>query len=184
LALLRRLEDHAVRFGNPALTGSEPAVQAFAYDVWYGEWREKLVKRNEPVTMALIALVKYWRDQVVPPDALRHELVRKFKNAEAAKRKDPLLKPSPSRGFGFTPAPNGFSFTERVEPSPTGQPDKVTWTVAVIDDELQVSAGIATYTGGCPRFARRISRTRTSGSARCRRTRISVAPPASSPTHS
>lgn len=142
LALLRRLEDHAVRFGNPALTGSEAAVQAFAYDVWYGEWREKLVKRNEPVTMALLALVKYWRDQVVRPDASRHTLVREFKITEAAKRKDPLLKPFPSPGFRFTPAPNGFSFTERVEASSTEKPETVTWTIAVVDGELQVSAHV------------------------------------------
>lgn len=147
MALLRRVEDHAVLFGNPAVTGSEAAVQAFAYDVWYGEWREKPVKRNEPVTMTVMALVKYWRDQVVRPDASRHDLVRKYGVTEAAERRDPLLKPFPSPRFSFAPAPNGFSFTERVDPSPTGQPDTVTWTVAVIDDELQVSARIDTFTG-------------------------------------
>lgn len=146
-AFLRRLEDHARWFGNPALIGSEPAIQAFAYDVWYDEWREKVVKRNEPVTMAPLPLVKYWRDQVVRPDALRHDLVREFGIAGAAKRKDPLLKPFPSGGFRFTPAPNGFSFTERVELSAREQPETVTWTIAADDEELHVSARVDTLTG-------------------------------------
>jgi hypothetical protein len=146
-ALLRRLEEHTLRFGNPAVLGSEPGVQAFSYDVWFHEWRAKPVKRNEPVNMEMVPLAKYWRDQVVRPEASRHDLVRRYGVREAAKRKNPLLKPFPSPRFGFASAPNGFSFTEHVEPSPTGQPDTVTWTVAVFDDELQVSARIATYTG-------------------------------------